>query len=213
MPRANAHPGRAHATCNPQGWRTPAALAVGELGMEESLLEAVVEQRSALGRDGFPFLNAASSPDAMITRVGSRHAIGMPDALIAEFSARARGQAAPAAASGRGAPAPSPKIELKPLSAPIGTALDAEDDDAGVRAPQEQVRIRADLLDRLVNYAGEVAIYRARLTAAGASRGAMRKWSRPTPACAPVRRRQLDRSAIIARYQASTQRATRPSIR
>ncbi|MEO8741813.1 MAG: response regulator, partial [Lysobacteraceae bacterium] len=33
----------------------------------------------------------------------------------------------------------------------------------GVRAPQEQVRIRADLLDRLVNYAGEVAIYRARL--------------------------------------------------
>ncbi len=32
-----------------------------------------------------------------------------------------------------------------------------------MRAPQEQVRIRADLLDRLVNYAGEVAIYRARL--------------------------------------------------
>src|SRR5690606_20124285 len=41
------------------------------------------------------------------------------------------------------------------------TALD--DEDVGVRAPQEQIRIRADLLDRLVNYAGEVAIYRARL--------------------------------------------------
>ncbi len=46
-------------------------------------------------------------------------------------------------------------VELAP------TALD--DEDIGVRAPQEQIRIRADLLDRLVNYAGEVAIYRARL--------------------------------------------------
>src|SRR5690606_20115570 len=38
-----------------------------------------------------------------------------------------------------------------------------DDDDISVRAPQAQVRIRADLLDQLVNYAGEVAIYRARL--------------------------------------------------
>ena len=54
------------------------------------------------------------------------------------------------------------KQTLKPLSAPVEAAFD-DDDDIGVRAPQEQVRIRADLLDRLVNYAGEVAIYRARL--------------------------------------------------
>ncbi|MBS0194674.1 MAG: Hpt domain-containing protein [Proteobacteria bacterium] len=54
------------------------------------------------------------------------------------------------------------KAKLKPLSAPVEAAFDG-DDDIGVRAPQEQVRIRADLLDRLVNYAGEVAIYRARL--------------------------------------------------
>ncbi len=32
-----------------------------------------------------------------------------------------------------------------------------------VHAPQEQVRVRADLLDSLVNHAGEVAIYRSRL--------------------------------------------------
>ena len=44
----------------------------------------------------------------------------------------------------------------------VGDA-DGEDDEIGIRAPQEQVRIRADLLDRLVNYAGEVAIYRSRL--------------------------------------------------
>ena len=42
-------------------------------------------------------------------------------------------------------------------------AADGDDDEGMARAPQEQVRIRADLLDRLVNYAGEVAIYRARL--------------------------------------------------
>jgi chemotaxis protein histidine kinase CheA len=54
------------------------------------------------------------------------------------------------------------KQAFKPLSVPVEAAFD-DDDDIGVRAPQEQVRIRADLLDRLVNYAGEVAIYRARL--------------------------------------------------
>src|SRR5690606_39262992 len=63
-------------------------------------------------------------------------------------------------------PAPAPSTPsasgLSPLSAPIDDLGD-EDEGAGVRAPQEQVRIRADLLDRLVNYAGEVAIYRARL--------------------------------------------------
>jgi chemosensory pili system protein ChpA (sensor histidine kinase/response regulator) len=37
---------------------------------------------------------------------------------------------------------------------------EAEDD---VRAPQEQIRVRAELLDSLVNHAGEVAIYRSRL--------------------------------------------------
>ncbi len=50
---------------------------------------------------------------------------------------------------------------LKPLSGPIEVQdLDA---DEGLRTPQEVVRIRADLLDQLVNFAGEVAIYRARL--------------------------------------------------
>ncbi len=58
---------------------------------------------------------------------------------------------------------PAKVAVLKPLSAPIGEMAIGADDDASVRAPQEQVRIRADLLDRLVNYAGEVAIYRARL--------------------------------------------------
>ena len=53
---------------------------------------------------------------------------------------------------------------LAPLSEPLAIEeLGDEDEGGGIRSPQEQVRIRADLLDRLVNYAGEVAIYRARL--------------------------------------------------
>ncbi|MEY3359485.1 MAG: hypothetical protein RI923_745, partial [Pseudomonadota bacterium] len=50
---------------------------------------------------------------------------------------------------------------VKALSGPID--LQDLDTDEGLRTPQDVVRIRADLLDQLVNFAGEVAIYRARL--------------------------------------------------
>ena len=73
-----------------------------------------------------------------------------------------------------------------------------------VRAPQEQVRIRADLLDRLVNYAGEVAIYRCRLEQQlGAFRGAMGEMEQ-TNARLRDQLRRLDietEAQIIARYQ------------
>ena len=79
-----------------------------------------------------------------------------------------------------------------------------DDDDIGVRAPQEQVRIRADLLDRLVNYAGEVAIYRSRLEQQlGAFRGAMGEMEQ-TNARLRDQLRRLDietEAQIIARYQ------------
>jgi chemotaxis protein histidine kinase CheA len=91
-----------------------------------------------------------------------------------------------------------------------------EDDDIGVRAPQEQVRIRADLLDRLVNYAGEVAIYRARLEQQlGAFRGAMGEMEQ-TNARLRDQLRRLDietEAQIIARYQREHDTTTRRSIR
>lgn len=128
----------------------------------------------------------------MVVRVGARRAIGLPEALISELDARARGEAAT-----------SEKVELTPLSAPIGASL-GDDDDITVRAPQEQVRIRADLLDRLVNYAGEVAIYRARLEQQlGAFRGAMFEMEQ-TNARLRDQLRRLDaetEAQIIARYQ------------
>src|SRR5690606_21440253 len=147
------------------GARMAGIMAVGELGHAmESLLEAVVEQRGELGRDGIPLLERGFDRlHAMVTRVGTRRAIGASEALIGEFNARALGRPAPAVpvadvATVAEAPAaepaprvPTPAVAFKPLSAPISDAPIADDEDISVRAPQEQVRIRADLLDRLVN--------------------------------------------------------------
>ena len=69
---------------------------------------------------------------------------------------------------------------------------------------QEQVRVRADLLDRLVNHAGEVAIYRARLEQQmGAFRGAMAELDRTNIRLHDqLRRLDLETEAqIVARYQ------------
>ncbi len=192
------------------GARMAGIMAVGELGHAmESLLEAVVDQRVELGRDGVPLLERGLDRlHAMVTRVGSRKAIALPERLIAEFDARARGKAFEAGADDqappRATPVPAPRVELKPLSAPIGDQLPGDDDDIAVRAPQEQVRIRADLLDRLVNYAGEVAIYRARLEQQlGAFRTAMGEMEQ-TNARLRDQLRRLDsetEAQIIARYQ------------
>ncbi len=202
------------------GARMAGIMAVGELGhVMESLLEAVVEQRTELGHDGVPMLERGIDRlHAMVTRVGARHAIGMPAGLIAEYEARVGGRrsvkadaddAAQAATANVDAgiaksTAPPTHVELKPLSAPIGEAPLADDDDISVRAPQEQVRIRADLLDRLVNYAGEVAIYRSRLEQQlGAFRGAMGEMEQTNFRLRDQLRR-LDaetEAQIIARYQ------------
>ncbi|MCR6497253.1 response regulator [Thermomonas sp. S9] len=155
------------------GARMAGVMAAGELGHAmETLLEAVAAQRVELGDAGVALLERGFDRlHTMITRIAARRAIGMPDGLIDEFNARAENRApaaaVPAAESSEAAAprpeAPAPRPVLAPLSPPIRPEGAFEDDEIGVRAPQEQVRIRADLLDRLVNYAGEVAIYRARL--------------------------------------------------
>ncbi|WP_425480011.1 response regulator [Aerolutibacter ruishenii] len=212
------------------GARMAGIMAVGDLGhVMESLLEAVVENRRELGRDGVPLLERGFDRlHTMVTRVGERRAIAMPSVLIAEFEARAWGEApigATAAdipwtdtvvpaeveeeAANVGTPAlthlpPQAAAPLKPLSAPIGDATAVDEDDIGVRAPQEQVRIRADLLDRLVNYAGEVAIYRARLEQQlGAFRSSIAEMEQTNLRVRDLLRRlEIETEAqIVARYQ------------
>lgn len=59
--------------------------------------------------------------------------------------------------------APEPDVSL---SASTDTSTSVAAEPAGTsagRGQREQVRVRSDLLDRLVNYAGEVSIYRTRL--------------------------------------------------
>ncbi|KQY49658.1 Hpt domain-containing protein [Lysobacter sp. Root494] len=191
------------------GARMAGIMAVGELGHTmESLLEAVVENRVELGRDGVPLLERGFDRlHAMVTRVGARQAIAMPESLIAEFDARSRGERAAAMvyeAATTTVEAAAASLELKPLSAPMVDALAGDDDDIGARTPQEQVRIRADLLDRLVNYAGEVAIYRARLEQQlGAFRAAIAEMDQTNIRMRDqLRRLEIETEAqIIARFQ------------
>ncbi|WP_223620279.1 Hpt domain-containing protein [Lysobacter sp. ESA13C] len=198
------------------GARMAGIMAVGELGhVMESLLEAVVDHRTELGRDGLVLLERGFDRlHAMVTRVGTGRAIAMPEALISVFEARWRGEAMPSFAGLEPAEAAQPQAQaqpvaadhdgLKPLSAPIVDAPLGDEDEIGVRAPQEQVRIRADLLDRLVNYAGEVAIYRARLEQQlGAFRGAIAEMAQTNLRMRDqLRRLEIETEAqIIARYQ------------
>ncbi|WP_202905377.1 response regulator [Luteimonas abyssi] len=215
------------------GARMAGIMAIGELGHAmESLFEGVAEQRCELGRDGVPLLERGFDRlHAMVTRVGQRRAVALPSALIAAFDARALGESVPlpsadaTTTTSSSAPVPAaaapevpdtqapaavvddaPRVampELGPLSAPISDDVEGEDE-GGARAPQEQVRIRADLLDRLVNYAGEVAIYRARLEQQlGAFRGAMGEMEQTNMRLRDqLRRLDIETEAqIIARYQ------------
>ncbi len=213
------------------GARVAGLMPIGELGHAmESLLEAVSEQRIELGRDSLPLLERGFDRlHRMVVRVGERRAVGMPDALIEAFNAAAVGapiapqavHATPAdAAHGDAVQGDAPPLTasvptpirvqppksptpLGPLSAPMETGGE-DGDDVAVRAPQEQVRVRADLLDRLVNYAGEVAIYRSRLEQQlGAFRSAIGEMDQTNARVRDqLRRLEIETEAqIIARYQ------------
>jgi chemosensory pili system protein ChpA (sensor histidine kinase/response regulator) len=99
---------------------------------------------------------------------------------------------------------PQPIAELPPLSAPVDLQAAGDDEHSTLSTGQEQVRVRADLLDQLVNHAGEVAIYRARLEQQmGAFRAAMGELDRTnTRLHDQLRRLDLETEAqIVARYQ------------
>ena len=196
------------------GARMSGIYAVGDLGHAmESLLEAVAEGRQRLSDTGVIVLERGFDRlQGMVTRIGQRKAIALPAGLIAQVEALSKGQSLDELAAGKAepdhvsapvaAPAVAP-IPLKPLSAPIDV-LGEDDEPAGTRAPQEQVRIRADLLDRLVNYAGEVAIYRARLEQQlGAFRSNLGELNQTTTRLREqLRRLEIETEAqIIARYQ------------
>ena len=187
------------------GARMAGINAIGDLGHAiESLLEQVAAQRMEMDQDSVSLLERGfDGLHGLVAKVGAHRKAPMPVELIAEFERRAHPQAAnagdPAATDGRAAPG----IVLAPLSAPLDTAFLGEEENVP-NAAQEQVRVRADLLDRLVNHAGEVAIYRSRLEQQlGAFRGAMSELDRTNIRLHDqLRRLDLETEAqIVARYQ------------
>jgi chemosensory pili system protein ChpA (sensor histidine kinase/response regulator) len=165
---------------------------------------ALVEAEDVEAAFGEAMHVEATHADATHVDVGHDEA-ATPEAAVAEAgSADAEPEdtleAQPVAAE---APTFAPLPGLRPLSAPM-TFGDRDDEDASLRGNQEQVRVRAELLDRLVNYAGEVAIYRSRLEQQlGAFRGATSEMEQTTARLRDqLRRLEIETEAqIIARYQ------------
>lgn len=187
---------------------------IGDLGHGiESLLEAVAANRTDIDRSDVHLLERGFDRlHQLLTRTGQHRTVAMPDDLIAAFEQRTQGRAEPEPVEIASDTLPSgdAKVEAAiaalvaaPLSAPVPLETVSEDD--GLPRPQqEQVRVRADLLDRLVNHAGEVAIYRSRLEQQlGAFRGAMGELDRTNARLRDqLRRLDLETEAqIVARYQ------------
>jgi len=187
------------------GARMAGIHAVGDLGHAiESMLESIVAQRTELDRPGIGLLERGfDALHEQLKRVTARRTAGIPEGMVAEFNAHARGQELPTRAEVL-PEEPKAPVTLAPLSAPVETEFNAQDEEFFPHSQQEQVRVRADLLDRLVNHAGEVAIYRARLEQQlGAFRGAMSELDRTNIRLHDqLRRLDLETEAqIVARYQ------------
>lgn len=196
------------------GARMAGINAIGDLGHSiESLLEAVAAGRTEIERRDVQLLERGFDRlHQLLTRTGDHRVVEPAQDLVDAFEVRTTTDIAAAAAANvasvaetDSAPIASPAPAL--LDAPLSAPLPAEgvvDEDPLARPQQEQVRVRADLLDRLVNHAGEVAIYRSRLEQQlGAFRGAMGELERTNARLRDqLRRLDLETEAqIVARYQ------------
>ncbi|MEN5292072.1 Hpt domain-containing protein [Stenotrophomonas lactitubi] len=197
------------------GARMAGINAIGDLGHSiESLLEAVAGGRTEIERRDVQLLERGFDRlHQLLTRTGEHRVVEPAQDLLDAFEARtttdiaaaASAAAAAAATEAEQTPQVTPAVAVvdAPLSAPLPVEGSTEEDPLA-RPQQEQVRVRADLLDRLVNHAGEVAIYRSRLEQQlGAFRGAMGELERTNARLRDqLRRLDLETEAqIVARYQ------------
>ncbi|NIJ68188.1 Hpt domain-containing protein [Xanthomonas sp. 60] len=186
------------------GARMAGINAIGDLGHDiESLLETVAAGRTQLERSDVQLLERGFDRlHQLLTRTGQHRQVQPADDLLAAFQARTAQQ--PALVDDAPQDEVDAEIARQPLSAPVPMEAGGDDDGNQPRPQQEQVRVRADLLDRLVNHAGELAIYRSRLEQQlGAFRGAMGELERTNARLRDqLRRLDLETEAqIVARYQ------------
>ena len=218
------------------GARMAGINAVGDLGHGiESLLEAVAVGRTRLDRSDVHLLERGFDRlHQLLILTGAHRQVPAADDLVTAFDLRTQDPAAGAATNSADAAAPGIAADAAIDPATVGSvdagAADADDvagiasqplsdplpvegaseEDGTSRPQQEQVRVRADLLDRLVNHAGEVAIYRSRLEQQlGAFRGAMGELERTNARLRDqLRRLDLETEAqIVARYQREQEQA------
>jgi chemosensory pili system protein ChpA (sensor histidine kinase/response regulator) len=170
------------------GARMAGLAPIGDLSHAmEALLELVSEGRRAMDRVSLESLERGFDRlHQLVQRVAKRQAIGVPVNAVARFDALVAGETIPtiggdvdadvaetalpvvADASGemeadaREAPA-LPVVAAAVAAATRSTREVVEEVEEAGRVAQEMIRVRSDLLDNLVNYAGEVSIYRSRL--------------------------------------------------
>ncbi|MGN6521375.1 MAG: Hpt domain-containing protein [Dokdonella sp.] len=156
------------------GARMAGLAPIGDLSHAmESLVDAVSDGRLAVDRAAVESLERGFDRlHVFVQRVAQRKALAMPVNAIARFEALVAGDdlrggaapspapQAPAESADAGAPAPSAATQA---SRPAPRHLTTMDQEEVERAPQEMIRVRSELLDSLVNFAGEVSIYRSRL--------------------------------------------------
>ncbi|HKE47042.1 MAG TPA: Hpt domain-containing protein, partial [Rhodanobacteraceae bacterium] len=163
------------------GARMAGLAPIGDLSHAmESLIDMVSEGERPMDRVAVESLERGFDRlHSLVQRVAQRQAIAMPLNAIARFEGLVAGEMPSEA------PLPTPEVEPaapivetrteaaeKPAPAkapapsgprPAARHLPTFDEEDTPRAPQEMIRVRSELLDSLVNYAGEVSIYRSRL--------------------------------------------------
>jgi chemosensory pili system protein ChpA (sensor histidine kinase/response regulator) len=163
------------------GARMAGLAPIGDLSHAmESVVDAVSDGRLAIDRVAVESLERGFDRlHMLVQRVAQRRAIAMPLNAIARFeglvsgdeSALLRATALDVESTATSVPTQTPAAAAPmETSSPTATSaapaprhLTALDQEETPRAPQEMIRVRSDLLDSLVNYAGEVSIYRSRL--------------------------------------------------
>jgi len=162
------------------GARMAGLAPIGDLSHAmESLLDAISENRRVMDRVTVESLERGFDRlHSLVQRVAKRQAIAMPVNAIARFEGLVSGELPPTPAEPVIQATETP-VPVEPVSAPVSAEPAApataaprpaprplprfEEEEVTARAPQEMIRVRSDLLDSLVNYAGEVSIYRSRL--------------------------------------------------
>jgi chemosensory pili system protein ChpA (sensor histidine kinase/response regulator) len=188
----------------------------------ESLFEAVADGRAKSPRGSLEYLERSFDRlNTMVQRVARNQQIATPIQIVHQLELLTQGldphptgTEAPAAAAE--AVAAVDAAEAVPAAAPLAAppaVVRAEapkrfDDDDFRPQQQEMIRVRADLIDNLVNFAGEVSIYRSRLEAQiGGFRFNLQEFDATTLRLRDqLRKLEMETEAqILSRFQRETQ--------